>query len=126
MLSAPACSATVERYLGKGPPEALSGAALKVLAIVAYEQPVTRADIRSIRGVDSDAVVETLMARTLIADDPRFGGRGRPAFLVTTPAFLQRFGPCSLGQLPPRPSPSTLQGWQQHAGAARSGPALER
>jgi hypothetical protein len=87
-----ACTATIDRYLGKAPPEALSGAALDVLAIVAYEQPVTHADIRAIRGVDSDAVVETLMARTLIAEDPRFGGRGRPAFLVNTTEFLRRFG----------------------------------
>jgi putative transcriptional regulator (Ypuh-like) len=50
LVSAPACAANVERYLGQGPPKALSQAALEVLAIVAYEQPVTRADIRSIRG----------------------------------------------------------------------------
>jgi segregation and condensation protein B len=79
-----------------------------VLAIVAYEQPVTRADIRAIRGVDSDAVVETLMARKLIAEDPRFGGRGRPAFLVTTTEFLRRFGLSALGELPPRTGPTTL------------------
>jgi putative transcriptional regulator (Ypuh-like) len=54
LVSAPACAANVERYLGKGPPEALSQAALEVLAVVAYEQPVTRADIRSIRGFESD------------------------------------------------------------------------
>jgi TPP-dependent trihydroxycyclohexane-1,2-dione (THcHDO) dehydratase len=68
----------------------------------AYEQPVTRADIRNIRSVDSDAVVETLRARGLVAKDPRFGGRGRPGFLITTPAFLQYFGLTSLSSLPPR------------------------
>jgi segregation and condensation protein B len=91
LVSAPACAGNIERYLGKGPPEALSQAALEVLAIVAYEQPVTRADIRAIRGVDSDGPVETLMARNLIGEDPRFGGRGRPSFLVTTELFLRRF-----------------------------------
>jgi segregation and condensation protein B len=105
LVSAASCAATIERYLGKPPPEPLSNAALEVLAIVAYEQPVTRADIRSIRGVDSDAVVETLMARKLVAEDPRFGGRGRPSFLVTTAEFLRRFGLSSLNDLPPRPSP---------------------
>jgi segregation and condensation protein B len=50
-------------------------------------------------------VVETLMARKLVAEDPRFGGRGRPAFLVTTPEFLEYFGLSSLRQLPPRPAP---------------------
>ena len=96
LVSAPSCAATVERYLRKPPPQALSQAGREVLAIVAYEQPITRADISDIRGVDSSAVVETLMARKLIAEDPRFGGRGRPAFLVTTRAFLEYFGLSSL------------------------------
>jgi segregation and condensation protein B len=102
LVTAPGCAATVERYLGQPAPEPLSQAALEALAIVAYEQPVTRADIRAIRGVDSDAVVETLRARGLVAEDPRFGGRGRPGFLVTTPAFLRQFGLGSLNELPPQ------------------------
>jgi len=80
----------------------LSQAALDTLAIIAYEQPITRADIRGIRSVDSDTAVETLRARGLIAEDPRFGGRGRPGFLITTPAFLGYFGLTSLTDLPPR------------------------
>jgi segregation and condensation protein B len=80
-----------------------------VLAIVAYEQPVTRADIRSIRGVASDGPVETLMARRLVAEDPRFGGRGRPSFLITTELFLRRFGLGSLADLPMRQGPATRQ-----------------
>ena len=72
---------------------------------MAYEQPVTRANIRSIRGVDSDGPVETLMARKLIAEDPRFGGRGRPSFLVTSELFLRRFALGSLADLPPRQVP---------------------
>jgi segregation and condensation protein B len=83
-------------------PEPLSQAALDTLAIIAYEQPITRADIRSIRGVDRDAVVETLRARGPVTEDPRFGGRGRPGFLITTPAFLQYFGLTSLSGLSPR------------------------
>jgi segregation and condensation protein B len=105
LVSGQACTATVERYLNRGAPDALSQAALEVLAIVAYEQPVTRADIRAIRGVDSDGPVETLMARKLIAEDPRFGGRGRPSFLVTTELFLRRFALGSLADLPPRHRP---------------------
>jgi segregation and condensation protein B len=76
-----------------------------VLAIVAYEQPVTRADISSIRRTDSSGVVETLLARGLIADDPRFGGQGRPSFLVTTEQFLRYLGLGSLVDLLPRPAP---------------------
>ena len=88
--------------------QVLSQAAREVLTIVAYEQPITRSDVSDIRGTDSSAVVETLMARKLIAEDPRFGARGRPAFLVTKPAFLQLFGLSSLSELPPRPTPEPL------------------
>jgi chromosome segregation and condensation protein ScpB len=49
-------------------------------------------------------VVDTLIARGLIADDPRYGGRGRPAFLVTTEVFLRYMGVGSLGELPPLPA----------------------
>jgi segregation and condensation protein B len=108
LVSAPSCAATLERYLRKPAPQALSQAAREVLAIVAYEQPITRSDISDIRGTDSSAAVETLMARKLVAEDPRFGGRGRPAFLVTTPAFLEYFGLSSLSELPPRPNPDPL------------------
>jgi segregation and condensation protein B len=72
------------------------------LAIVAYEQPVSRADISHIRGTDSAGVIDTLLARRLIVDDARFGGRGRPSFLATTERFLQIMGLGSLGELPPR------------------------
>jgi len=102
LVSAPECAATVERHLGQPPPEPLSQAALDTLAIIAYEQPVSRADIRGIRGVDSDAVIETLRARGLVVEDPRFGGRGRPGFLITTSAFLRYLGLTSLRHLPPR------------------------
>jgi len=102
LVSAPQCAAVIGRHLGQPAPEPLSQPALDTLAIIAYEQPVTRADIRTIRGVDSDAVVETLRARGLVAEDARFGGRGRPAFLITTPAFLRYFGLTSLRHLPPR------------------------
>ena len=88
------------------PPEPLSQAALEVLAIVAYEQPVSRADISHIRGTDSSGVVDTLLARGLIADDARYGGRGRPAFLVTTDQFLRSMGLGSLAELPPRSGPT--------------------
>jgi hypothetical protein len=76
----------------------------QVLAIVAYEQPVTRADISHTRGTDSSGVIDTLLAKGLIADDPRFGSRGRPAFLVTTEAFLRYMGVGSLADLPPLPA----------------------
>src|SRR6266851_3235978 len=60
--------------------------------------------------MDSDAEVETLMSRHLLADDPRFGGRGRPAFVVTTPKFLRTLGP---GSPPLRPAPDAEDGSRQ-------------
>jgi hypothetical protein len=63
LVSGLECAATIKRHLGQPPPEPSSQAALDTLAIIAYEQPVTRADIRTIRSVDSDTVVETLRAR---------------------------------------------------------------
>ncbi len=102
LVTAPDCAAVVERHLGRPVPGPLSTAAMEALAIVAYEQPITRADIRQVRGVDSDAVVDTLLAHGLVAEDPRFGGRGRPGFLVTTAAFLRHLGLGSLTDLPPR------------------------
>ena len=103
LVSAPDCGPLVERFLDRPPPEPLSLAGLEVLSIVAYEQPVTRADISHIPATDSSGVIETLLARGLVADDPRFGGRGRPSFLVTTAAFLRLLGLGSLAELPPRP-----------------------
>jgi hypothetical protein len=62
-----------------------------------------------LRATDSSGVIETLLARKLIEDDPRFGSRGRPSFLATTDDFLRSLGLGSLADLPPLPSPSTAQ-----------------
>jgi segregation and condensation protein B len=100
LVTAPDVGKLVETFLHVEPPEALSQAALAVLAIVAYEQPVSRTLVAHIRGTDSAGVIDTLVARKLIADDARFSGRGRPAFLVTTDRFLQVLGIGSLADLP--------------------------
>jgi segregation and condensation protein B len=107
LVTAPDVGKLVEAFLHVDPPEPLSQAAFEVLAIVVYEQPVSRADVAHIRGTDSAGVIDTLLARKLIADDARFGGRGRPAFLVTTDHFLQIMGLGSLAELPPREAVST-------------------
>src|SRR6266852_5218379 len=95
-------------FMNKPAPELLSQAALEVLSILAYEQPITPAEISHVRGTDSSGVIETLLARRLIEDDPQLGGRGRPAFLATTADFLRSLGLNSLAELPPRPLPSEL------------------
>lgn len=101
LTTAPAASAAVERYLGSPPPVRLSRAALEALAVIAYRQPVTRGEIDSIRGVNSDSAVSTLLGRGLVAEIGRRETVGRPALLATTPECLQYLGLKSLDQLPP-------------------------
>ncbi len=78
----------------------LSGAALEVLAIVAYRQPIARTQINEIRGVDSDGVVRTLQNRGLIEEVGRDEGPGSPALFSVTTLFLERMGLASTQQLP--------------------------
>jgi len=86
--------------LYKRPPDRLSGPSLETLAIVAYRQPITRADIEAIRGVNIDGVVKTLEDRNLIKTKGRVDGPGRPILYGTTNEFLQHFGLKSLDELP--------------------------
>ncbi|WP_010530858.1 SMC-Scp complex subunit ScpB [Lentibacillus jeotgali] len=81
----------------------MSQAALETLAIVAYQQPITRTEIEDIRGVKSDRPVQTLMARSLIEEIGRKEGSGRPMLFATTKDFLTFFGLTSLEELPPLP-----------------------
>jgi segregation and condensation protein B len=83
------------------PPLRLSRAALETLAIVAYKQPVTRHQISSIRGVNSDGVLRALVDRGVVAEVGREEGPGRPMLYGTTPEFLERLGLPSLASLPP-------------------------
>jgi len=76
-------------------------AALETLAIVAYKQPVTRHQISSIRGVNSDGVLRSLVDRGLVSEVGREEGPGRPMLYGTTPEFLERLGLPSLAALPP-------------------------
>jgi segregation and condensation protein B len=79
----------------------LSKAALETLAIIAYRQPITRADIEEIRGVKIDGVLSTLLERKLVQDVGRKNGPGRPILYGTTVQFLNFFGLKSLEELPP-------------------------
>ena len=82
----------------------LSSAALEVLSIVAYFQPVTRAGIEQIRGVDSDYTVASLIAKGLIKEDGKMDVPGRPNLLVTTDEFLRVMDITELSQLPELPT----------------------
>jgi len=90
----------VERFLLEGQSARLSAAALETLAIVAYKQPISRAQIASIRGVNVDGVVRTLHQRGYIAEVGRDHGPGQALLYGTTPAFLERLGLDHLGELP--------------------------
>ena len=100
LVSAPEASSVVERFLGVGPQPRPSTAALETLAIIAYRQPITRAQIEAIRGVDSSGVVRALLARDLIVEAGRLETVGRPILYATTPEFLRQFGLSSLAELP--------------------------
>jgi segregation and condensation protein B len=98
--SAPSVKHVVEAYL-LPPKTNLSPAAMETLAIVAYLQPVTRAEIEAIRGVSVDGVVTTLVDKRFIAEAGRREGPGRPMEYRTTSEFLEAFGLRSLSELPP-------------------------
>ena len=87
----------------------LSQAALEVLAIIAYRQPVTRSEIDSIRGIKSERVIDGLIDKGLIEIKGRSEGVGRPLIYVTTREFLKKFGFASLKDLPEVPEYEELR-----------------
>lgn len=94
-------SAIVEKFLGLEATSRLSRAALETLAIIAYQQPVTRPEIDAIRGVNSDGVLKSLMSKGLVQEVGRAERPGRPFLYSSTSDFLQHFGLNSLQELPP-------------------------
>lgn len=91
----------VERFLLDDQRARLSGAALETLAIVAYKQPISRAQVAAIRGVDPDGVLRTLQARGYIDELGRDTGPGQAILYGTTTTFLEKLGLDSLDDLPP-------------------------
>ena len=101
LVSAPEAAAHIERFLGLELHSRLSPAALETLSIVAFQQPVTRAQVEAVRGVNSDTVLRTLLSKGLIEEVGRLETVGRPIQFGTTFEFLQFFGLESLEELPP-------------------------
>jgi segregation and condensation protein B len=99
--SHPDTAAWVERYILDGQKARLSGAALETLAIIAYKQPISRAQVAAIRGVDPDGVMRTLLGRGYIDQVGRDPGPGQAVMWGTTPAFLEKLGINSIADLPP-------------------------
>lgn len=100
LVTAPEAAAAIERFLGLDLTTRLSPAALETLAIIAYRQPVTRAQIDELRGVASDGVLRSLIHRGLVEQGERLEQAGRPFQFRTTFDFLQHFGLQSLDDLP--------------------------
>ncbi len=92
----------VERLTRERSEERLTTAAIETLAIIAYKQPIPRAEIEAIRGVQSSTLIRTLLERGLVRIVGRAEVLGRPLLYGTTPAFLERFGLNSIRDLPRR------------------------
>jgi len=91
----------LERFASSATARRISGAALEVLAVIAYRQPVSRGQIAEIRGVDSDSAIRTLERMGLVEEAGRLPGPGNPAVYRTTPLFLEKLGVNRLEELPP-------------------------
>ncbi|HVB04782.1 MAG TPA: SMC-Scp complex subunit ScpB [Acidimicrobiales bacterium] len=114
----------VERFILADQPQRLSPAALETLAIVAYKQPVSRAQIAQIRGVNADGVMRLLTQRGYVEAIGRDDGPGQAVLFGTTTTFLERLGLDSLSELPPLqsfvPDADVVELLEQ---ALRAGPA---
>lgn len=100
LTTAPEFSELIELFLGLESTTRLTQASLEALSIIAYKQPTTRPEIDSIRGVNSDGVIKSLLAKGLIEELGRSDAVGRPIFYGVTAEFLQHFGLTSLDDLP--------------------------
>lgn len=100
ILTRPEFTEAIEHAQLAARPHRLSGAALETLAIIAYRQPIGRADIEEIRGVNCGAILKSLHERALIDVTGRGEGMGRPLLYGTTPLFLEQFALRHLEELP--------------------------
>ncbi len=104
MCTQPEYAPIIQRAMETKKAAPLSSAAMEVLTIVAYNQPVSKSFVEHVRGVDSSSVVNTLVEKELLAEAGRLDVPGRPIAYVTTPHFLRCFGLSSLDDLPPLPT----------------------
>ena len=107
----------VERFVVEGQHARLSAAALETLAIVAYKQPVSRAQVAAIRGVNVDGVIRTLQQRGFIGEVARDPGPGNAVLYGTTPLLLEKLGLDTIDGLPPLgdfvPGPEVVEALEQ-------------
>ena len=100
MVTNPACAPWIKKLLSTSVPKKLSQSSLETMAIIAYKQPIIKAEIEAIRGVNSDGVVKTLLDKRLVKILGRKEVPGRPLMYGTTKEFLQYFGLKDLSELP--------------------------
>jgi segregation and condensation protein B len=121
LFTHPAYHEILEQYVMSWDTRKLSSAALEVLAIVAYTQPTTRAQIVAIRGVTSDAPLNTLIERGYLREAGTVDAPGNPILYATTKSFLERYGLASVKDLPPleefAPDEKTAQLIRERLGA---------
>lgn len=100
LVTRPTLAPLIEAFLNLDLTTRLSAPALETLAIIAYRQPVTRAQIEAVRGVDSSAILRSLIQRGLIQENGRLDGAGRPILYSVTENFMHHFGLTGLNELP--------------------------
>jgi len=113
LVTAPENARYIAALLGLPMTAKLTNAALETLSVIGYRQPITRAQIEAVRGVNSDRALLSLIQHGLVAEIGRAQTVGRPALFATTPEFLQQFGLTSLDQLP---QPDLLSNSQETQG----------
>lgn len=100
LVTRPTLAPLIETFLNLDLTTRLSAPALETLAIIAYRQPVTRAQVEAVRGVDSSAILRSLAQRGLIQENGRLEGAGRPILYSVTENFMNHFGLTGLNELP--------------------------
>ena len=101
LVTAPEAANLIETFLNLDATSKLSAPALETLAVVAYRQPVTRAQIEAVRGVDCSGVLRSLLQRGLLEEVGRLDAPGRPVLYGVTDLFMHHFGLTALHELPP-------------------------
>lgn len=100
LVTRPTLAPLIETFLNLDLTTRLSAPALETLAIIAYRQPVTRVQVEAVRGVDSSAILRSLVQRGLIQENGRLEGAGRPILYSVTENFMNHFGLTGLNELP--------------------------
>ena len=126
LVTAPANARYIAALLGLPMTARLTAAALETLAVISYRQPVTRAQIEAVRGVNSDRALASLLQHGLVAEVGRAQTIGRPTLFATTSEFLQQFGLTRLEQLPQVSIAATAPALPSVPAVSTTSPSIER